>query len=603
MKTYFRILAYARPFGWYAPQYLLYTILYVVFGVLNLVMIIPMLEVILNNVEATAREMPQFEISIQYFKQLFQYHFESTILTSGKTSAILFVISLLMSSVLLSNLFGYLSTLILAKLRVNLITNLRAEFYNNMSKLDLGYFTDKNRGDLMARGTADLQQVENTVINTLKVLIKDPLYLIGLFVALFTISTKLTLYSLTVLPFAGILISYLSRRLKKRAMQSQESIGKINSVLDETLLGMRVIKAFVAEKYMESKFQLEVKRYGRHLYRLATKQNLAQPSSEIIGIGAACVVIFMGSREIFSGAMESQVFLGFLIMFTQLLPPAKAFAGAFSNVQRGIASGLRVFEVIDAKYDIKESKNATVADEIKEEIKFEQVSFAYEDRKVLKNISFSLPKGKIVALVGPSGGGKSTIADLIPRFYDPQEGTIFLDGHDIKEYKVSSVRGMIGVVTQESILFYDSIRNNITFGLEATDEEVINAAKTANAHEFIEKLEDGYDTSIGERGAKLSGGQRQRISIARALLRNPPILILDEATSALDSESEKLVQEAIYNLMKNRTTLVIAHRLSTIQHADEILVIKDGEIIQRGNHDSLMEEGGLYKKLTKMQSF
>jgi subfamily B ATP-binding cassette protein MsbA len=301
--------------------------------------------------------------------------------------------------------------------------------------------------------------------------------------------------------------------------------------------------------------------------------------------------------------MEPQVFLGFLLMFTQLLPPAKAFAGAFSNVQRGIAAGERVFEVVDSNYDIKDKLDATVAGEIKEEIRFDQVSFAYEDRKVLKNISFSLPKGKIVALVGPSGGGKSTIADLIPRFYDPQEGTILLDGKDIKDYQISSVRCMMGVVTQESILFYDSIRNNITFGMEATDEEVMAAAKTANAHEFIEKLDQGYDTSIGERGAKLSGGQRQRISIARALLRNPPILILDEATSALDSESEKLVQEAIYNLMKNRTTLVIAHRLSTIQHADEILVIKEGEIIQRGNHDALMAEGGLYKKLTKMQSF
>jgi len=603
MKTYFRILAYARPFGWYAPQYLLCTVLAVVFGVLNLVMVIPMLEIILGNVEATTSAMPEFEVSIKYFKALFNYYFQNEIATSGRSSAILLVISILMGSVLLSNLFGYLSNLILARVRVNLITNLRTRFYENMSNLDLGYFTDKNRGDLMARGTADLLQVENSVINTLKVLIKDPLMLIGLFIALFTISPMLTLYSLTVLPFAGVLISYLARRLKKRATRSQESVGKINTVLDETLLGMRVIKAFVAEKYMHSKFMDEVTRYGRHVFGLAKKQNLVQPTSEVIGIAAACVVIFMGSHQVFSGNLEPQVFLGFLLMFTQLLPPAKAFAGAFSNVQRGIAAGERVFEIIDSKYEIKEPKNPIYSKEIQHELVFDHVSFGYGERPVLKDIQFTLPKGKIVALVGPSGGGKSTIADLIPRFYDPKEGRLLLDGVDLRDYAVSSVRGMIGVVTQESILFNDTIRNNITFGNNVPDEAVIAAAKTANAHEFIMKLEHGYDTSIGDRGTKLSGGQRQRISIARALLRNPPILILDEATSALDSESEKLVQEAIHNLMMHRTTLVIAHRLSTIQHADEILVIQDGQIIQRGNHEALMKEGGLYKKLTKMQSF
>lgn len=603
MKTYFRILAYARPFGWYAPQYLICTVLAVLFGVLNLVMVIPMLEIILGNVEATTQVLPEFEVSIKYAKALFNYYFQNEIATSGRSSAILLVISILMGSVLLSNLFGYLSNLILAKVRVNLVTNLRTRFYENMSNLDLGYFTDKNRGDLMARGTADLLQVENSVINTLKVLIKDPLMLIGLFIALFTISPMLTLYSLTVLPFAGVIISYLARRLKKRAVRSQESVGKINSVLDETLLGMRVIKAFVAEKYMHGKFMDEVNRYGRHVLGLAKKQNLVQPTSEVIGIAAACVVIFIGSNEVFSGSLAPQVFLGFLLMFTQLLPPAKAFAGAFSNVQRGIAAGERVFEIIDSKYEIKEPKNAVYSKEIQSELVFDHVSFTYAERQVLRDINFTLPKGKIVALVGPSGGGKSTIADLIPRFYDPKEGRLLLDGVDLRDYAVSSVRGMIGVVTQESILFNDTIRNNITFGKDVSDEAVMAAAKTANAHEFIMKLEHGYDTSIGDRGNKLSGGQRQRISIARALLRNPPILILDEATSALDSESEKLVQEAIHNLMMHRTTLVIAHRLSTIQHADEILVIQEGAIIQRGTHDELMQQGGLYKKLTKMQSF
>lgn len=601
MKTYFRILSYARPFGLYAPLYGLFTVLAVIFGVLNLVVLIPMLEVIFGDVEVTVRELPEFDFSIKYFRNLFSYYFESRIVNSGKAGAITFVIVMLMASVILANLFRYLSTVILARFRVNLITNLRSHFYNSLALLDLDYFSNKNRGDLLARGTVDLQQVENSVVSTLKVLVKDPLMMIGLFIALFTISVELTLYSLLVLPVAGVLISFLARRLKRRAVKSQETVGRINSVLDETLGGMRVIKAFVAQNHMLKKFMHEVGTYRRHVFRLALKQNLAAPSSEILSIGAACIIIFMGSKMIFSGEMEPSVFIGFILIFSQLLPPAKAFAGAFSNVQRGIAAGDRVFEIADTDYRIRGGNRDL--ESIEDGLRFENVSFAYEEKKVLKGIDFSLEKGKIVALVGPSGGGKSTIADLIPRFYDPIEGRILMEGRDLKEYKLFDLRSNIGVVTQESILFNDTIKENIKFGQEATDEEVVEAAKTANAHEFIDKLENGYDTSVGDRGSKLSGGQRQRISIARALLKNPPILILDEATSALDSESEKLVQEAIYNLMKNRTTLVIAHRLSTIQHADEILVIKEGEIIQRGSHDSLMNEGGLYKKLTSMQTF
>lgn len=603
MKTYFRILNYAKPFGWYAPQYGVYTILYVVFGVLNLAMLAPVLEILFDQREVTQTIFPEFDFTLSYFKQLFNYYFEDQIASHGKLQALIFVCIFLMISVLLSNFFRYISSLILAKFRVNVITNLRGEFYEKVSKLDLGYFTDKKRGDLMARGTVDVQQVEVSVVNTLKVLIRDPLMIVGLFVALFSMSPRLTLYSLLVLPIAGGIISYLAGQLKKRARKSQETMGKINSELDETLTGMRVIKAFVAEEHMKSKFMSEVIRYGRHIFKLALKQNLAQPVSEVLGIGAACIIIFMGGGMVLSGEVDSSVFIAFLVIFSQVLPPAKAFASAFSNVQRGIASGERVFEIIDSPYKIKEVENAVEISELRKGLIFKNVAFAYEDKKVLANINFDLPKGKVIALVGPSGAGKSTIADLIPRFYDPNEGSISLDGRNLKDYKISSIRRMIGVVTQESILFNDTIKNNITFGQEASDEEVEAAAKNANAHEFIEVLEQGYDTSIGERGSKLSGGQRQRLSIARALLSNPPILILDEATSALDSESEKLVQEAIYNLMQNRTTLVIAHRLSTIQNADEILVLKEGEIIQRGNHEALMKEGGLYKKLTDMQTF
>ena len=603
MKTYFRILSYAKPFGWYAPQYGVYTILSVIFAVLNLGMIIPLLRILFGSGLKEVVQQPTFDWTLDYLVSLFNHQFYEQISLHGIESALAFVCIFLMASVLLSNFFRYISALILAKFRVNVITNLRGKFYDKMNKLDLSYFTDKRRGDVMARGTVDVQQVEASVVNTLKVFIRDPLMIIGLFIALFYISPKLTVYSLMVLPLAGGTISYLAGRLKKRARKSQETMGRINNELDETLTSMRVIKAFVAEKHMRAKFTDEVNRYGRHIFKLAVKQNLAQPVAEVLGIAAACVIILMGGGMVLSGEVESSSFIAFLVLFTQVLPPAKAFAGAFSNVQRGIASGERVFEIIDSEYKIKEQVEAIEVTALNEGLKFEKVSFAYEDKTILKGIDFELSKGKIIALVGPSGAGKSTISDLIPRFYDPQEGQVLLDGLSLKSYKISSLRRMIGVVTQESILFNDSVKNNITFGQDATEEEILLSAKNANAHEFIEAFEEGYETVIGEGGSKLSGGQRQRLSIARALLKNPPILILDEATSALDSESEKLVQEAIYNLMQNRTTLVIAHRLSTIQHADEILVLKEGEMVQRGTHDSLMKQGGLYKKLTDMQSF
>jgi ATP-binding cassette, subfamily B, bacterial MsbA len=603
MKTYFRILSYARPLGWFAPAYIVLSALYVVFGVVNLVMLKPMLQIIFSSVEITAPEFPEFSFGLSYFTGLFEYYLQDEIVVNGKSGAILFVIAVLMGSVLLSNFFRYCSEILMAKIKVRLITNLRSHFYNAIIAQDLGFFSDKNRGDIMSRGTVDVQQVENTIVNTLKVLIKDPLMILGIFTYLFIESPTLMLYSMLVLPLAGIFISTLARKLKKRATKSQETVGRLNSVMDETMGGIRVIKAFVAERFMKSKFFGEVDRYARHVFRLAVKQNLAQPVSEIFGIGAACIIIYMGSQIVFAGQMDAASFITFLLMFSQLLNPAKAFVGAFSGVQRGIASAERIFEVTDTHYHVKEATHPIVKKDIEKSISFENVSFWYEERKILKDINLEIGRGTIVALVGPSGGGKSTLSDLIPRFYDPKEGRILLDGVDLRDYKIESLRNLIGVVTQESILFNDTIYNNIAFGQEATREQVEAAAKTANAHAFILEQEQGYDTVIGDRGSKLSGGQRQRISIARALLKNPPILILDEATSALDSESEKLVQEAIYSLMQNRTTLVIAHRLSTIQHADLILVMQDGEIVQRGTHQALLAQGGLYKKLTDMQSF
>lgn len=575
--------------------------LYVVFGVLNIAMLQPMLEVIFNSVESEAVVAPTFKADPRYLVSLFEYELTSRMQENGKEGAISFVIVVLMGSVLLSNLFRYLANLIIAKVKVRLITRLRAAFYQSLMLQDLKFFNQQNRGDILTRGGSDIQMVENTVANTLKVLIKEPLMIIGLFITLYSFSPRLMLYSMLVLPFAGLFISTLARKLKRSSRKAAKSVGSLTSVLDETLFGMRVIKAFVAEELMRGKFIHNVGKYGKQVFSIAIKQNLAQPVSEIFGIASACIIIFLGSQLVFAGELKPETLLTFLLMFSQLLNPAKAFAGAFSNVQRGIASGERVFEIMDAGYDIRGGDKEV--EKLNEGIDFKDVTFAYESKAVIKNISFSLSKGKILALVGRSGGGKSTIADLIPRFHDPTSGQITLDGHALPSYKTGALRNLIGVVTQESILFHDTIRANIEFGQSVNEDELIEAAKSANAHDFIMQLKDGYDTVIGDRGSRLSGGQRQRISIARALLANPPVLILDEATSALDSESEKLVQEAIFNLMKNRTTLVIAHRLSTVQHADEILVLDKGQIIQRGSHSDLMSEGGLYKKLTDMQSF
>jgi len=418
-------------------------------------------------------------------------------------------------------------------------------------------------------------------------------------------SVKLTLFTILIIPISGAIIGGITRRLKKKAVQSQQSLGRIVNILDETLSGMRVIKAFNAEWFMRNKFDEETDFYSDVNVSMARKNELASPISQFLGVSVVAGILVYGGGLVLSGDSDlgASDFITYIIIFTQVLNPAKEISRAVSNIQRGIASAERIFKVIDTPSTITTPKEPVPFSAFKSAIKFNKVSFAYEETTVLKDINFSLNKGKTIALVGPSGGGKSTLADLVPRFYDPSEGRILLDGVDISKLDLSNLRSLMGIVTQESILFNDTVFNNIAFGMDDTSlDQVIEAAKIANAHEFIEKLEDGYSTSIGERGSKLSGGQKQRISIARAVLKNPPILILDEATSALDSESELLVQEALTKLMANRTTLVIAHRLSTIQHADEILVIEQGRIVQRGTHIELSQIAGLYQKLSSIQS-
>jgi ATP-binding cassette, subfamily B, bacterial MsbA len=606
MKTYLRILGFARPLGFLAPQYLIYTLLHVAFSIINLIVVIPLLNVLFGIVEVKIVDEPVFAFTDKYFIDLFNYHFYSIIEDHGKLNALYFICAIVIAASILANIFKYLANIVLALIRINVITNLRTSFFEKLLGFDLKYFTSSRRGDIISRGTSDILEVENSVTSTFTVIIKDPIMIIGIFVVLFRMSTELTVYTLLLLPITGLLMSRIVKMLKKSAVGMQETLGQISNVLDETLGGMRVVKAFAAEKYFRKKFNNRIDQYSKHNFSIAKLYNLAPSVSEVLGAITLGALLLIGGQMIFNNeaSLTAAEFITFLVLFSQILPPAKSFATSFSNINKGLASGERVFQIMDQQASILSKPDGIDPFDIKESVEFKNVSFAYEKKTILKKIDFKILKGEIVALVGPSGGGKSTIADMVPRFYDPVEGEILLDGHNLKEFKTSGLRSMMGIVTQESILFNDSIFSNIAFGKPtATLEEVMEAAKVANAHDFIEKLEEGYDTIIGERGTKLSGGQRQRLSIARAVLKNPPILILDEATSALDSESEKLVQDAIFKLMQNRTTLVIAHRLSTIQNADTILVIKEGEIIERGSHTSLMQEKGLYKKLTDMQSF
>ena len=567
----------------------------------------PLLKVIFNekDVQEVAEIIikPEFSFSEDYFVGIFDYYMQQSIETYGIFGSLIYVCIVIISSFLMSNIFKYLSAIVMAKAKADTIKNMRVDIYKSVSKLHVGYFTEQRKGDIMSRITNDIQQIENSITHNLKILFREPLTVIAYFWLLIKISPSLTLFTLILLPVAGVIISEIAKRLKKTAIQSQESLGRQLNILDETISGIRVIKAFNAVGYINRIFTKEVKNYANIDYSFSKRYELSSPISEILGaISISGILIYGGDLVLNKGTLDASLFITFLAVFTQILQPTKAIAGAVTHFQRGIASGERVFEIVDIKPAIENKPNPKKLVSFEKEIEFKNVSFSYDSKKVLDNISFKVEKGKTVALVGPSGGGKSTLANLVPRFYDPDEGEVLVDGISLKDYDYKSIRHHMGIVTQESILFNDSLLNNIAFGLDECDEkEVIKAAKIANAHDFILQEPEGYQRLIGDRGSKLSGGQKQRVTIARALLKNPSILILDEATSALDSESEMLVQEAINNLMKSRTTLVIAHRLSTIQNADEILVINEGKIVERGSHNELMKLDGIYQKLTAMQ--
>ncbi len=526
--------------------------------------------------------------------------------TNGKPLEILTIVCLLIiTCIVLKNVFLYLANRSLMPVKNKVSTRFRIDIFNKVLSLPIGYFTEQRKGDLMQRMTGDVGQVEGSVLGALEGWVKDPLSIIINLTVLFTINAKLTLIILFFIPVMGFLIGRVGRSLKKPSGIVAQKSGESISILDETLGGLRVIKAFNVEKAIRKKFSDNSYALLKINNKIGYRQSLASPMSEVLGVTMFTFILWWGGRQIFTEGnsyMTGSVFLGYMAMFFGIIDPAKSISGAFSNLQRGTAAIERIKEVLSAPVTVNENPNGISITQFTECIEFKNVSFYYDDVAILKNISFKVEKGKTVALVGSSGAGKSTLADLIPRFHDASGGEILVDGVNIKDYSLFSLRSLMSIVTQEPILFNDSIANNIALGMENCNrDEIVHAAKIANAHIFIEKKEQGYDTNIGDRGSKLSGGERQRLTIARAVLKNPPILILDEATSSLDTESERLVQDAINNLMENRTSVVIAHRLSTIKHADEILVLKKGEIVERGTHNGLIEQDGFYKRLVDMQ--
>ncbi|MBE8712249.1 ABC transporter ATP-binding protein [Sphingobacterium hungaricum] len=604
MKTYFRLLSFAKPIEKYAIPYIICTLITVVFSTLNLALLAPLMHTLFNTAESTAPLVkPEGGFNLLDY---FNYYANYANQYYGPYKALQYVCIIIIISVFMSNLFRYLSQRVMENLRIHTLLNLRKAVYNNVMDLHLGYFSGQRKGDIISKIATDVQVVQFSVTGTLQVVFKEPLQLIAYVIMLFVISAKLTLFSLLVIPVSAFFISRIVKNLKSQAIQGQESYAQMITYLDETLSGVRIIKAFNAIPFVKNRFNNESENYSNIMRSMVRRQQMGSPVSELLGVIMVAVILLYGGHLVLSGTGDLQAadFIAYIAIFSQVMRPAKALTDSFSNIHNGIAAGERVLELIDEKNVVEDKPDAKVITGFNESIVFEQVDFAYGEKQILNNINLRIPKGKTVALVGPSGGGKSTLVDLIPRFMDVTAGGIYFDGTDLRDVTQDSLRAQIGVVNQESILFNDSIYNNIAFAnTTATPEEVEHAAKIANAHEFILKTENGYSTNIGDRGSKLSGGQRQRICIARAVLKNPPIMLLDEATSALDTESEKLVQDSLYKLMENRTTVVIAHRLSTIQSADLIVVIEAGEIVEQGNHQELIQNNGLYRRLIDMQQF
>jgi subfamily B ATP-binding cassette protein MsbA len=602
MTTYLRLLGFAKPIEKYAVPYFFLTVIATVFNTLNLALLAPLLAALFQDSEGIQKTPPESNLDFMAWMEYATYRIQEQF---GQLEALKWICGAILTSVLLSNLFRYFSFRVMESFRIHTLLNLRNSLFNHVLDMDLAYFTAQRKGNIISKIASDVQVVQYSVTSTLQVLFKEPLQLIAYLVILFSISVKLTLFASLVIPVSAWVIARIVSKLKAQAKEAQERFSMMISYLDEALSGIRVVKGFNASERIKEKFSKENLAFSELGRKMAYRQQLASPTSEFLGVVMVTILVLYGGNLVLLGdsGLSAASFITYIAVFSQIMRPAKAMTESFSTLNSGLAAGERVLEVLDEKPNQTTAKGEIQLPCFSDEIKFEGITFAYESKPILKEVSFRIPKGKTIALVGPSGGGKSTLMDFIPKFHTPTQGKITIDGIDLQKIEAESIRSLIGMVNQESILFHDSIRNNIAFGKPgASDQEVEAAARIANAHEFILATEKGYHTTIGDRGARLSGGQRQRICIARAVLQNPPILLLDEATSALDTESEHLVQDALQKLMVNRTTLVIAHRLSTIQKADHILVLENGKITEQGTHFELLFKEGSYRRLIERQS-
>ncbi|HRW75700.1 MAG: ABC transporter ATP-binding protein [Lewinellaceae bacterium] len=602
MKDLRRLLRHLAPYKNYVGLNILFNILMALFTVVSIPVFIPFFR-ILFGMEAPVTSRPDGIHSIGDVIDWANFQFSRIIEEQGAAQALLLTCIVLVSMFFLKNLFRYLSMYFIAPVRNGIVRDIRQEIFDRMTILPLGYFSEERKGDLMSRIVADVQEIEWSILNVLEAVFRSPVTIAGSLFIMIYMSPGLTLVIFILMIFSGVIIGGISSRLRRQSGELQDILGVLVSTVEETLGGLRVIKAFRAERFQQGLFRKVNEQYRDTQTRIIRRRDLSSPLSEFLGITVVAILLWFGAQRIFAGEIGAESFMAFLLAFYNVIEPSKSLTNAYYNIQKGLAAVDRVDKILDAPGGMPEIDMPKRIQQMQEGLRFEKVSFTYPqaEQPALVDIDFFLPKGKTLALVGLSGAGKSTIADLIPRFYDVSAGRITIDGTDLREARVEDIRGLLGIVTQEAILFHESIRNNITFGLEATDEQVTEAARLAHAAEFIDQLPGGYDFNIGDRGGKLSGGQRQRLTIARALLCNPQLLILDEATSALDSESERLVQEALDVLLADRTALVIAHRLSTIRRADEILVLREGSVVERGTHDELIARKGEYSKLVDLQ--